>query len=108
KSARTACTPIPISTSSSPTRPERTFRVRLQKQRRSLAVFPLRLPSARSSVSRLDKTHDTPRSRKSRASRAREGNATGRATGGGQDFAAPGSRGGSLLERGRTAPRWGG
>src|SRR5262249_37286492 len=69
----------PTSTNSSPTKPERTFRVRLQEPRRPLAVFPLRLPIARSSVSRLYKKDDAARSRQSRSRRTRAGTGADRA-----------------------------
>ena len=60
--------------------------VHLPKPR--VAVLAIRLPVARSSVLWLDETHDAAGSRESRGGRAREGATAGRATGGGQDFAA--------------------
>ena len=56
-SARGArCSPTPISTNSSPLRPERIRRVRLSRP--ALAVLAIRIPDRRSSLFRLDQRHE--------------------------------------------------
>src|SRR5262249_30754114 len=105
RNAHVRCSPTPTSTNSLPTKPERTFSVRLQEPRRPLAVFPLRLPSARSSVSRLYEADDPARSRKSRDRRAQACQAYRRASRASADLAQARRRRRSLLAGARAALR---